>query len=117
MQVIVEVHGRQFTATLADTAAAAALYEMVGQHPVTLHLSDYAGFEKVCPLGRRLPAQDRQITTHCGDIVLYQGNQIVMFYGSNSWDYTRIGKIDDPAGWQQALGRGNVTVTFQPAGA
>ncbi len=75
-------------------------------------MSDYAGFEKVGPLGMELPADDTQTTTQAGDIVLYQGNQIDDFYGSNTWSYTRIGRIDDLNGWSEALGNGNVDVTF-----
>lgn len=75
-------------------------------------MSDYAGFEKVGSLGQSLPTENSRITARSGDIVLYQGNQIVMFYGSNSWSYTRLGKIDDLAGWQEALGNGDVTVTL-----
>lgn len=55
---------------------------------------------------------DSRITVSAGDIVLYQGNQIVMFYDSHSWSYTRIGRISDLAGWEEALGSEDVTVTF-----
>jgi len=55
------------------------------------------------------------MTTQAGDIVLYSGNQIVMFYGSNSWDYTKIGRIDDLSGWEDALGTGSVTAIFSIA--
>ena len=79
---------------------------------MTLQLRDYAGFEKVGPLGQSLPTSDSQTTTQAGDIVLYQGDQIVIFYGSNSWSYTRLGKIEDLTGWAQALGNGSVSVTF-----
>ncbi len=75
-------------------------------------MSDYSGFEKVGALGTSLPSENSQTTTQAGDIVLYQGNQIVMFYGSNSWSYTRLGHIEDPTGWEEALGSGDVTVTF-----
>lgn len=75
-----------------------------------LELSDYAGFEKVGPLGESLTTSDKQTTTECGDIVLYNGNNIVMFYGSNSWSYTRIGKIEDLTDWTRALGDENVIV-------
>lgn len=75
-------------------------------------MHDYAGFEKAGPLGTNLPTSNVQTTTHAGDIVLYQGNQIVIFYGSNSWSYTRLGKIDDLSGWEDALGSENVIVTF-----
>ena len=116
MKMKIEVNGSLFTATLADNAAADALVDWVEEGPVTLELSDYAGFEKVGPLGRSLPASDSQTTTHAGDIVLYQGDQIVLFYGSNSWSYTRLGRIDDLTGWEDALGGGDVTVTLSLEG-
>ena len=55
-------------------------------------------------------------TTRAGDIVLYTGNQIVIFYGSNSWSYTRLGRIDDLTGWEEALGNGDVTVRLSLKG-
>ncbi len=112
MKINVQVGNSTFTATLEDNAAAEALVGMMEKAPVVLRMNDYAGFEKVGSLGRSLPTSNRQTTTHAGDIVLYQGDQIVIFYGSNSWSYTRLGKIDDLTGWKQALGSGNVTVTF-----
>ena len=81
--------------------------------PMTITKDDYGGFEKVGSLGRTLTASNSQTTTTAGDIVLYNGNNIVMFYGSNSWSYTRLGKIDDLTGWTDALGRGSVSVTFR----
>ena len=92
-KVIVEVNGSRFTATLENNEAVDALVEMMREKPVTIQMSDYAGFEKVGPLGTSLPTSSRQTTTQAGDIVLYQGDQIVIFYGSNSWSYTRLGKM------------------------
>ena len=112
MQMNVQVGGSTFTATLEENEAVDALVEMMEQGPVTIQMSDYSGFEKVGPLGTSLPASNQQTTTQAGDIVLYQGNQIVIFYGSNSWSYTRLGHIDDLTGWEEALGSGDVTVTF-----
>lgn len=112
LKMNVQVGNSLFTATLEKNAATEAFVEMMEQAPVTIQMSDYAGFEKVGPLGVSLPVSNSQITTQPGDIVLYSGNQIVIFYGSNSWSYTRLGKIDDLTGWQQALGSGDVTVTF-----
>ena len=112
MKMNVNVNGQYFTATLENNSAVDALVQMMENGPVTLQLSDYAGFEKVGSLGQSLPASNSQTTTHAGDIVLYQGNQIVMFYGSNSWSYTRLGHIDDLTGWEEALGSGDVTVTL-----
>lgn len=108
----VEVNGSVFYADLEENEAAAALSEMMQKEPVVIQMSDYSGFEKVGVLGKSLPADNSRITTQAGDIVLYQGNQIVIFYGSNTWSYTKIGKIIDLAGWEEALGGGDVTVTF-----
>lgn len=108
----VQVGGTTFTATLEQNAAVDALVDMMRDAPIELQMSDYAGFEKVASLGASLPTSNSQTTTHAGDIVLYSGNQIVIFYGSNSWSYTRLGKIDDLTGWEDALGSGDVTVTF-----
>lgn len=111
-KMIVEIGGNHFTATLEDNKAADTLAEMMQEDPVTVQMSDYGGFEKVGDLGTELPTSNRQTTTQAGDIVLYQGNQIVIFYGSNSWSYTRLGRIDDLTGWETALGDGDATVTF-----
>ncbi len=105
----IDVGGQTFTATLEQNDATAALIAML---PVTLSMSDYSGFEKVGSLGASLPANNAQTTTQTGDIVLYNGNQIVIFYGSNSWSYTRLAHVDDLTGWVEALGSGDVTVTF-----
>lgn len=112
MKMNVEVNGTVFTAVLENNGAADALAEMMKDQPVTIQMRDYAGFEKVGSLGQNLPASDSRTTTQAGDIVLYQGNQIVIFYGSNTWSYTRLGKIEDLSGWEEALGRGDAAVTF-----
>lgn len=110
MKMIVNVNGTEFKATLENNSAAETLVSMIESNPLELDLRDYGGFEKVGSLGFSLPSSNTQITTHSGDIVLYQENQIVMFYGSNSWSYTKLGHIDDLRGWEDALGRGDVTV-------
>lgn len=111
-KMTLQIGDSTFTAALESNAAVDALVEMMNDAPVTIQMSDYSGFEKVGSLGTSLPSDDSRTTTQAGDIVLYNGNQIVIFYGSNSWSYTRIGKIDDLAGWKDALGSGDVTVTF-----
>lgn len=110
MKMIVNVNGTEFKATLENNSAVETLVSMIESNPLELDLRDYGGFEKVGSLGFSLPSSNRQITTRSGDIVLYQGNQIVMFYGSNSWSYTKLGHIDNLHGWEDALGRGDVTV-------
>ncbi len=80
-------------AELADTAAARELRELLKKGSITMSASNYGGFEKVCSLGHRLTKKDIQTTTQAGDIMLYSGNQVVIFYGSNSWAYTRLGRV------------------------
>ena len=106
------VEGVTFPATFADNQGAEALADLLTDGPLTLSLEDYGGFEKVDSLGQSLPTSNTHITTQSGDIMLYQGNQIVLFYGSTSWSYTRLGQVTDLTGWQEALGHGDVTVTF-----
>ncbi|MCD8161768.1 MAG: hypothetical protein LUE61_11590 [Clostridiales bacterium] len=108
----VQIGDSVFTATLEENEAVNALVELMEEAPVVIEMSDYSGFEKVGPLGTSLPAGNSRTTTQAGDIVLYNGNQIVIFYGSNTWSYTRLGHIDDLTGWEEALGSGDVTVTF-----
>lgn len=112
MKVNVQIGTENFTATLESNEAADAFVEMMRESPVVIEMSDYSGFEKVGSLGTRLPASNSQTTTQAGDIVLYNSSQIVIFYGSNSWSYTRLGRIDDLTGWEEALGSGDVTATF-----
>ena len=112
LKMNVQIGEYSFTATLEDNAAASELIEMMRSGPVTLEMDDYSGFEKVGPLGTRLTASDVQTTTQPGDIVLYNSSNIVMFYGTNSWAYTRIGRIDDLTGWDAALGSGSITAVL-----
>ena len=108
----IQIGDASFTATLEDNAAVRELIEMMKDEPITIDMNDYSGFEKFGSLGRSLTTDNHQTTTSAGDIVLYNGNQIVMFYGSNSWSYTRIGRIDDLSGWKEALGSGGITAVF-----
>lgn len=117
--VIVEIRGRQAEMLLADTRAARALAERLAQGAIVYTAEDYGGFEKAGSPGVSLPADDRNITANPGDAVLYQGRQIVLFYGSNRWAYTRLGSFSGLS--QQELedflcaGQGNVEVTFRAA--
>ena len=112
MKMNVQVGDYIFTATLENNEAVEELLDMMKEGPVTIQMDDYSGFEKVGSLGRSLTTSNSQTTTSAGDIVLYNGNNIVMFYGSNSWSYTRIGKIDDLSDWEKALGSGSITAVF-----
>ncbi len=104
----------KITATLADNSSATAFYELLGKGPVTIEMHDYGSFEKVGYLGTSLPRNDTQITTSAGDIILYQGNQITIYYDTNSWNFTLLGKVDGKtqAELKQILGKGDVTAVF-----
>ena len=115
MKMNVQIGNTVFSATLEDNDAVREFIDLRKEEPVSIEMTDYSGFEKVGPLGRRLTTDDQQTTTSAGDIVLYSGNQIVIFYGSNSWSYTRIGKIEDLTGWKDALGSGSITAVFSLA--
>jgi hypothetical protein len=97
-----------------DNESVSALRELVSDDTLRIEMSMYGGFEQVGSIGQNLPKNDVQTTTSAGDIVLYSGNQIVVFYGSNSWAYTRLGKITDKSASQmkELLGNGDVTITF-----
>lgn len=97
-----------------DNDSVRALAELAAAGELTVQMSMYGGFEQVGPIGSRLPSSDVQTTTSAGDIVLYAGDRIVVFYGSNSWAYTRLGHITDrdAAGMAELLGNGNVTITI-----
>lgn len=97
-KITLQIGNNTFTATLENNDAVDVLVDMIREEPVVIQMSDYSGFEKVGSLGTSLPASNKQTTTQSGDIVLYNGNQIVIFYGSNSWSYTRLGRIDDLSG-------------------
>ena len=80
---------------------------------LSIQMSMYGGFEQVGSIGQSVTRNDKQTTTEPGDIVLYSGNQLVVFYGSNSWSYTRLGKINlSDEELENLLGNGDVTITL-----
>ena len=103
-----------FTADFEENSSADALRELLEEGPLILEMSDYGGFEKVAQLEQTLPRNDRQITTAPGDVVLYLGNSITIYYDTNSWNFTLLGKIRDADAQQlqQVLGEGDVTAVF-----
>lgn len=102
----------EFLAAWAENASAQAFGELLAQGPLTVEMEDYGGFEKVGDLGVELERSDARITAQPGDVILYQGSQITIYYGTNTWNFTRLASITDPADLQAVLGSGTVTVTF-----
>ena len=97
-----------------DNEAAEALKDLCRNQPLTIQMSMYGGFEQVGPIGTALPHNDVQTTTSAGDIVLYSGDQMVVFYSSNSWAYTRLGDITDKSTEDMAdlLSNGDTVITI-----
>ena len=110
----IHVNDTTFTATLEENSSAEAFAEFLTQGDMTLDMHDYGSFEKVADLPRSFPRNDKQIDTDAGDIILYQGNSITIYYDKNSWNFTRLARIDNvnKKRLQQILGKGNVKATF-----
>ena len=112
----ITVSGNTLPVKIEDNEATKALVAALNEASLTYEAHDYGGFEKVGALGRTLPSSDTRITTQAGDVILYSGNQIVLFYGSNTWSYTRIGQmqygsLDELKSFLKA-GEGNISVTL-----
>jgi hypothetical protein len=112
--VYIKVNNSVLNIELEDNSATIELKERLKNGDIVVNAHDYGGFEKVGDLGFLLPREDTSITTSAGDIVLYQGNQISLFYNSNSWSYTKLGKIQNVSSSElkDILGNGDVTLTF-----
>ena len=97
-----------------DNEAVDALKDLCRNQPLTIQMSMYGGFEQVGPIGTSLPQNDMRTTTSAGDIVLYSGDQMVVFYGSNSWAYTRLGHITDRSAEDMTdlLSNGDTVITI-----
>lgn len=113
-QLYLTVGKTTFVAEFADNSSAEALKDLLSDTPLTLQLHDYGNFEKVGNLGHNLLRNDEPITTEAGDLILYQGNQFSIYYAENSWNFTRLGKIQNVTAdeLKAALGTGDVTVTL-----
>ena len=113
-QIRIDAGGQTKTATLSDNASAEAFYALLTEGPVTIEMHDYGGFEKVGPLGTSLIRSDESITTSPGDVILYQGDQITIYYDVNTWDFTLLGHIDGATAEEMRafLVEDDTTVTF-----
>ena len=107
-----KVNNHVLKVKLEDNSAAKALMNKLKKGDVTIHAEDYGGFEKVGDLGFSLPRSDKYITTSAGDIVLYEGDEISLFYNSNSWSYTKLGKVQNIKDLKKILGTGDVKLVL-----
>ena len=107
------INDEEIPVTWEENESVKAMNNLAESSPIIIDMSMYGGFEQVGSIGQSIPRNDKQMTTSAGDIVLYSGNQLVIFYGSNSWAYTKLGHIDNKSEEElgRLLGSGNVTIT------
>lgn len=110
------VNGKSFTATLEENSSAEALRQLLEKGDLSIRMNDYGDMEKVGSLGTSLPRNDRQTITQPGDLILYLGNSFVIYYDTNSWNFTHLGRLDGVSTRQEVLellgGKGDITVTL-----
>ncbi len=108
----IQVNDYSMTAVFENNSSAESLIKELEKESITIDMHDYGNFEKVGPLGITLPRNDEQITTEAGDIILYLGNQLTIYYDTNSWSFTKVAKIENVTQdeLKEILGDGDVTV-------
>lgn len=117
VKILITAGDTVFTAIPEENTSAEAFIALLQEGPLTVSMSDYAGMEKVGPLGTDLPRNDTQMTVGAGDVILYQGNQITIYYGTNAWRFTKLAEIEGASEETllDALGSGDIDVTFSLA--
>ena len=90
----ITINGKTVSCQLVDNSSTRALLAQLEKGDITYEADDYGNFEKVGYIGFSLPQNNESITTTAGDVILYQGNNICLYYGTNSWSFTRLGKIE-----------------------
>lgn len=112
-KIFINVNNKKLEVKLADNSSAKALVEKLQTGNVSVDAQDYGGFEKVGSLGFSLPTNDERITTEPGDVILYQGDKLALYYDRNSWSFTRLGHIDiTQVELKSTLGDGGVTLVL-----
>ena len=112
--IYAHIGDRTLTIRPADNSSAEAFAGLLEEGDLTVDMRDYGGFEKVGPLGTSLVTNDERITTEPGDVILYQGNQITIYYDVNTWTFTRLGRVEGltPEELREALGDDDLTAVF-----
>lgn len=112
--MIMEVNGTAIQIELEKNSSSDAIKEMLHQGSITLSMKDYAHMEKFGELGSNFPRNDKQITTKAGDVILSEGNLLVIYYAPNTWNFTKLGKVVNltEKELKKVLGKGNITATL-----
>ncbi len=109
-----EVNGTDIKVKLYDNSSAKAVEELLKKGPFTLNMKDYAHMEKFGSFGMQFPTNDEMITTEAGDVILSEGNLLVIYYAPNTWNFTRLGKVQNLSAdeLKKVLGKGSITATL-----
>ena len=113
-KIYIKVNNKILEVKLEDNSTAFAFVEKLKEGDIVVKASDYGNFEKVGDLGFSLPTSDTRITTQSGDLILYQGNQITLYYDTNTWSFTKLGKVQGLTQQElkNILGSGDVELTI-----
>lgn len=112
--MVMEVNGTDIEVELYENSSAEAVKDLLRKGPITMEMKDYAHMEKFGSFGVQLPDNDEHITTRAGDVILSEGNLLVIYYAPNTWNFTRLGKVrnlSEPE-LKKVLGTGNITATL-----
>lgn len=114
-QVKITVNGEVMTATMENNTSAQAFRKLIEKNSKTVRMRDHGSMEKVGMLWKGLPSNNQNIVTAPGDIILYMGSSLVVYYEPNSWNFTKMGHINDVSQekLKEILGTGRVTMTFE----
>ena len=112
--MVLRVGDRSFPVDLESNGSAKAFFEKIKEEPLTVDMHDYGNFEKVGDLPWKLETNDERITTKPGDVILYQGDKITIYYDENTWSFTKLGHLSGVTGEElkEVLGAGDVKVEF-----
>ena len=97
---------------MENNSSTGAFVDLLRKSDLTVDMHDYGNFEKVGSIGSNLPRNDKPITTKPGDVILYQGNQITIYYDVNEWNFRLLGRVQNTADLKEVLGNDKVTVRF-----
>ena len=113
-KIKIDVNGRSLSAKIVQNSSGDTFLNLLKRGPITINMKDYGNFEKVGDLPESLPTNDKNYTTKPGDIILYLGKHITIYYDTNTWDFTKMGEIENvsQAELKQIFGSGKVKVTF-----
>lgn len=113
-EMVLYIDGKKADVIWEENESVEELKKLAAEEEIIISMTRYSDNEQVGEIGQTITSDDRKTTTHCGDIVLYSSDSLVIFYGSNTWAYTRLGKITNPDNEEltEILKSGDVTVTI-----